>query len=133
MADDSYHTYKGIEYVSRPLELELDMSRGVLYLHDPTSGKTVLRICRIPDALEDKFITEGMTIDLSSVTPRGEGYSSRGKINMAPVFINTYGDMFTVAKEQGEIYLMVQGVPQHILSALKDYEFADITLGYTKR
>lgn len=42
-------------------ELEVDVARGVLYFHDHSSGRTVLRICRLP-----RFKLMGIATDPTS-------------------------------------------------------------------
>lgn len=34
-----------------PVELEIHETRGVLYVHDLATGRTLLRVCRIPPGL----------------------------------------------------------------------------------
>lgn len=129
------YEYKGIEYTARPLELELTMSK-VLYLHDTTTGTTVLRICRIPghliSYLPSLSLWEPLVIDLVTVEPELGGEVPRG-IKMSPVFleVSEAGEYFTVVDEAGNTLLEVLNVPQHLLTSLKNYEFTDITCGYT--
>lgn len=129
------YKYKGIEYVARPLELELTVSK-VLYLHDTTTGVTVLRICRIPGELISYLpslsLWKVLTIDLVIVRAELGGEVPRG-IKTSPVFleVSEAGEYFVVVDEAGNIILEVLSVPQHLLASLKNYEFADITCGYT--
>lgn len=128
------YEYRGVEYISRPLEYELGTGRGVLYLHDTTTGISVLRMCRIPDAIVDTMLSGTASIDLASVVPRSEGIIvGGGTAKIAPVFIEVGDNSFSVVKETGELLFEVRGVPQNILDTLRAYGFADITLGYTER
>ena len=45
------YLWKGIEYSHVPYQLEVDTSRGVLYLHSLVTGDTRLRTCRIHEEL----------------------------------------------------------------------------------
>lgn len=127
------YTFKGPEYTSKPLELELDTGRGVLYLHDTTTGITILRVCRIPRKSILRWMMIGsVSIDLSTIEEGAE--SAEGPIRKeSPVFleISKAGEYFIVVDEAGAIIFEVLNVPEHLLESLDRYEFTDITCGYT--
>lgn len=127
------YEYKGIEYVARPLELEVDISRGVLYLHDTTTGITVLRICRIPSGLRQIPVSGTVTIDLKAVEEDLILIPGVGRLRKAPVFteVSIAGGYFVITDEAGLILIEVLNVPHQLLDTLKNYEFTDITCGYT--
>ncbi|HEV2174246.1 MAG TPA: hypothetical protein VGR71_11800 [Nitrospira sp.] len=52
-------------------ELEIDHARGVIYVHDATTGETLLRICRLPKPIP---LNVGL-IDITHMT--GVSYSPR--------------------------------------------------------
>ncbi len=127
------YEYKGVQYISRHLEYELDTGRGVLYLHDLTIGMSVLRICRIPDGAVDMMLSGTAELDLATTTPRSESIIGEGKVRIAPVFLEVSEESFIVVKETGGILLEVKGVPENILATLREYKFSDITIGWTRR
>jgi len=136
------YLYKGVEYTDVPHELEVDLGRGVLYLHNLIAGTTVLRVCRIPrDTIT--LVTIGTpVIDLIN-SPSG-GRNTAGKvIKRKPAFLEISGsesmmDMrvpptgsFQINNEAGQSYFDFKNVPGNLLYDLWMGKFVDITMGYT--
>lgn len=124
---------KGVEYTELPYQLEVDTSRGVLYLHNPRTGQSVLRICRIPDDLIRVFGRDFGTviIDLKE-TPVRIGGNVRGRtIKIEPAFLYVDPSNFTI--EDGGMHLEVNNVPESLIKDLQAGRFVDITLGFTGR
>lgn len=148
------YLWEGFEYSEAPNELEVDVARGVLYVHSLIIGDTRLRMCSIPD---DVFTLSGimslgprdmffhLDVDLAT-TPAGRGMSDnplykkgatviyrRKPVFFAlPGFIEPSGiSSFSVVNEAGAPYLDVHGVPEYITKQLWLGKFADITVGHT--
>jgi len=130
---------KGVEYISRPYELEVDPGRGVLYLHSLPIGLTVLRICRIPEEVWKDFGKEGypVLIDLLRTQPKVSPEVTGMKIiKESPVFLDI-GPRYTgftidISAYKG-IWIDVLNVPEDLVRTLEKGEFVDVTLGYTGR
>jgi len=137
------YLYKGVEYTNAPHELEIDTSRGVIYLHNLMDGKTVLRVCRIPDDLIHLTNIGTITIDLIR-TPSRHGHTPGKIIKKSPTFLNLSGaekmmdlqtpeaGRFSINDESGMILVEFWSVPGRLLKDLWFGNFVDITLGYTK-
>lgn len=147
------YLYEGVEYNHPPHQIEVDVGRGVLYIHSLMIGKTVLRICRIPDIVMIEGLVYlpkhfwSMSLGLKT-TPSGKGMSGhplwrRGHVMVVkkePVFFvlpdffqMAEGGSFSVADEAGSVVLTVDDVPVRIMKSLWLGEFADITIGVTRR
>jgi len=125
--------WKEIEYTSPPLELEADISRGVLYLHDLRTGITLLRICRIPEEVMAKVPTYGAVLDLAIAHPRVK--TIRGKrFKKSPVFLDIYKEdnRFSIMVDDWDTVISVENVPMDYLGSLEKSKFTDITVGVTK-
>lgn len=138
------YLWQGKEYTDPPHELEVDLRRGVLYVHSILAGQSVLRVCRIPDNVLWMFASGAGTayIDLKTVAVRGQVSGSsgtlKGTIEKQPVFLDipeSYsvvdGGIFSIADEAGLALFSFSGVPGSIMKRLWYGEFADITIGFT--
>jgi len=138
------YLWKGVEYAHAPHELEVDISRGVIYLHNLVMGGTVLRVCRVPDDIIRMFEIGTVVIDLVRTPIRHGGKGGR-IIKKSPVFLSISGSeqiltgvlpdtgSFSIADEAGQIYFEFKNVPGRLLKDLWYGEFVDITLGVTGR
>jgi len=123
--------YRGIEYPERPLELEADLGRGVLYLHDPETGITVLRICRLPLEFRE-LLSARMNPLLDLIEDEPFLGSTPDKLyKKAPVFFDMERGLgsFWVTDEGGILLFEVVNVPSRCLDTLGRHEFTDITVG----
>lgn len=125
-----------------PLQLEVNVNKGVLYLHSLLTGQTLLRVCRIPDDLMQLFAS-GMVvivIDLRRVPVRREGPSRRRQtIKTDPVYLSipdwaeeNFGE-FSVIDSMDRTHFKFTSVPLNIMMQLWFGQFADITIGVTGR
>ncbi|GAI86640.1 unnamed protein product [marine sediment metagenome] len=133
------YLWKGKEYNKPPHQLEIDVSRGVIYLHNLLTGKTFLRVCRIPDDMIRLFEVGVVVIDLlhSPIRRGGKG----GKIiKKEPTFLIISGGQellagrlpgpgeFKIVDETDSAYFEFRNVPANLIRDLWFGEFVDITL-----
>lgn len=134
------YLWEGTEYSSPPHQLEIDLQRGVLYLHSLLIGRSSLRVCRIPDYVMWPFIagTGPGVIDLKTTPERAEGHTLKGRVEREPVFLDLPaesiddGGSFAVRDIADTVLFVFHGVPGQIIKDLWLGEFADITVGWTK-
>ncbi len=126
------YLWNNTEYTDPPHQLEVDTGRGVIYLHNLMSGKTALRVCRVPDDLIRLFETGTVVIDLVHTPVRRGGGAGRAT-KKEPVFLAIKTDEFDIIDEAGLIHFTFKGVPSNLISNLWLGEFVDITLGHTGR
>jgi len=131
--------FKRVEYISPPYELEIDPTRGVLYLHDLKTGISLLRICRIPEEVLKDFGKEGepLIIDLLYTQPKVSPQASKGRaIKRSPVFLDIssgYTEFSIIVSDYEGIWIEVLNVPESLVKTLERGEFVDLTLGVTGR
>lgn len=137
------YIYKGIEYTDVPHELEIDTNREVIYLHNLMDGRTVIRVCRIPDNLIHLVNVGTIVIDLVR-TPSRHGHTPGKVAKKSPTFLNLSGEermldlqtpetgRFSINDESGMILVEFLNVPGRLLKDLWFGKFADITLGFTR-
>lgn len=126
------YLWKGVEYTNPPHQLEVDTGRGVMYLHNLLSGRTALRVCRIPDDLIRLFEVGTVVIDLVH-TPVRRGGKAGKVIKKEPVFLSIEADGFDIEDEAGQIYFTFKNVPDRLMKDLWLGNFVDITIGFTGR
>ena len=139
------YLWKGVEYTNLPHQLEVDTSRGVIYLHNLLMGQTVLRVCRVPDDIIRMFEMGTVVIDLVR-TPIRHGGGAGKVIKKEPVFLSISGAQqlltgtlpsgpgsFTIVDEAGQVYFEFRNVPERLIKDLWFGNFVDITLGHTGR
>jgi len=126
------YIYRGTEYRDKPYELEVDTGRGVIYLHEPMTGATVLRICRVPEEVTDTILGGGTgDLVLSYAVPR-IGYVGGRVIRKSPVFLAFEDpEWIRIEDESGQVLLDVRGIPPGMSSGLRLGKFTDITVGVT--
>ena len=121
-------------------QLEINVNRGVIYVHSLLTGQTVLRVCRIPDDLMQLFWSGmvSLQIDLKRTPTRREGCSMRRNIAKTdPVCIKTpdsvQGDVggFSIVDSMGRTLIEFTSVPMSVMLKLWTEQFVDITIGYT--
>lgn len=125
-----------------PLQLEVDINRGVLYLHSLLTGQTLLRVCRIPNDLMQLFASGmvAIVIDLKRIPMRKEGPSThRRTVKTDPVYLSlpdsTVGDAgkLFIKDSMGRTHFEFTSVPDYVMKQLWTNQFADITIGVTGR
>jgi len=138
------YLWKGTEYTHIPRQLEVDTGRGVVYLHNLLSGRTDLRVCRVPDDIIRMFEVGTVVIDLVHTPVRRGGKAGR-IIKKEPVFLEISGAQellagelpgpgeFSITDEAGLVYFEFKNVPANLIEGLWFGNFVDITLGYTGR
>ena len=138
------YLYKGKEYDHVPYQMEVDTSRGVIYLHNLMSGITALRVCRIPDDMIRLFDVGAVVIDLAHSPVRRGGKSGK-VVKKAPTFISISGAQellageppgpggFSITDEADLVYFEFRNVPANLINDLWFGNFVDITLGHTGR
>lgn len=146
-----YH-WQGVNFDSPPHQLEVNLSRGILYMHNCLTGVTSLRVCRIPRRELQEFLVPALgapVIDLGLVIPGPPGgvtglrgverreialldlpeYTDGGG-RFAIIGWNKLEDIYRgeVSKE----FFVFTSVPVRVVTKLWMGEFTDITLGVTK-
>lgn len=157
MVEAGKYYWQGVYFDSPPHQLEVDLGRGVLYMHSYLTGATALRVCRIPGRVLWQFLAgvgifaPGVpVIDLQTTTPDalGESTGLKGIVKREvalfdlPEYTNGGGRFVITGWEslediyRGEVsreFFVFTSVPLHIVKQLWFGEFADITIGFTGR
>ena len=129
------YIFKGIEYAHVPYKLEVDTSRGVIYLHSLMTGDTRLRVCRVHEDYTKIFEqgTGTVSIHLESSPVRNILHTGGKVITKEPVFLELGENSFTICDETGTVLLEFRQVPERLIQDLFTGTFTDITMGHTGR